>query len=67
MVIKCNREQVLVGLIKLKKNSNRRNIADMLTKLIVGKTFTRKKAMHLLGKMGLELEPEYEHNLTNVS
>jgi hypothetical protein len=63
MLLEFIREQVLEGLIELKKIATEANVADMLTKLIVGKTFTMK-AMHLLGKMGLELEPEFEHSLT---
>ncbi len=63
MLIEFIREQVLEGLIELKKKATEANVADMLTKLIVGKTFTMK-AMHLLGEMGLELEPEFEHSLT---
>jgi hypothetical protein len=63
MLIEFIREQVLEGLIELRKISTEENIADMLTKLLVGKSFTIK-AMHLLGKMGIELEPELEHNLT---
>ena len=63
MLIEFIREQVLEGLIELKKIATEANVADMLTKLIVGKTFTMK-AMHLLGEMGLELEPEFEHSLT---
>jgi hypothetical protein len=63
MLIEFIRGQVLEGLIELRKISTIENIADMLTKLPVGKSFTIK-AMHLLGEIGIELEPELEHNLT---
>jgi hypothetical protein len=43
MLIEFIREQVMES-----------NVADLLTKLIVGKTFTIK-AMHLLGEMGMSL------------
>ncbi len=55
MLIEFIREQVLEGLIELRKIATEANIADMLTKLLVGKSFTIK-AMHLLGEMGVELE-----------
>jgi hypothetical protein len=35
--------------------STESNVADMLTKLIVGKAFTIK-AMHLLGEMGVSVD-----------
>ncbi len=63
MLIEFIREQVLEGLIELRKIAIEANVADMLTKLLVGKSFTIK-AMHLLGEMGLQLEPEFEQNLT---
>jgi hypothetical protein len=63
MLIEFIREQVLEGLIELRKITSEANVADMLTKLLVGKSFTIK-AMHLLGEMGLQLEPEFEQNLT---
>ncbi len=55
MLIEFVREQVMEGLIELRKISTEANIADMLTKLLVGKTFTMK-AMHLLGEMGLKTD-----------
>ena len=54
MLIEFVREQVMEGLIKLRKIPTESNVADLLTKLIVGKTFTTK-AMHLLGEMGMSL------------
>jgi hypothetical protein len=54
MLIEFIREQVMEGLIELRKIPTESNVADLLTKLIVGKTFTIK-AMHLLGKMGMSL------------
>ncbi len=45
MLIEFIREQVLEGLIELRKIATEANVADMLTKLIVGKTFTIK-TMH---------------------
>jgi hypothetical protein len=52
MLIEFIREQVMEGLIELRKIPTESNIADFLTKLIVGKTITIK-AMHLIGKMGM--------------
>jgi hypothetical protein len=52
MLIEFIREQVMDGLIELRKIPTESNIADLLTKLIVGKAFTIK-AMHLLGEMGM--------------
>ena len=49
MLIEFIREQVMEGLIELRKILTESNVADLLTKLIVGKTFTIK-AMHLLGE-----------------
>ena len=46
------------GLIELRKIPTESNVADLLTKLIVGKAFTIK-AMHLLGEMGMS------HNVNN--
>jgi hypothetical protein len=43
------------GLIELRKIPTESNVADMLTKLIVGKAFTIK-AMHLLGEMGMSVD-----------
>jgi hypothetical protein len=43
---------VMEGLIELRKIPTESNVADLLTKLIVGKTFTIK-AMRLLGEMGM--------------
>ena len=43
------------GLIELRKISTEENIADMLTKLLLGKTFTMK-TMHLLGEMGVKTD-----------
>jgi len=54
MLIEFIREQVMEGLIELRKIPTESNVADLLTKLIVGKTFTTK-AMHLLGEMGMSL------------
>jgi hypothetical protein len=54
MLIEFVREQVMEGLIELRKIPTESNVADLLTKLIVGKTFTIK-AMHLLGEMGMSL------------
>jgi hypothetical protein len=54
MLIEFIREQVMEGLINLRKIPTESNIADLLTKLIVSKTFTIK-AMHLLGEMGMSL------------
>jgi hypothetical protein len=55
MLIEIIREQVMEGLIELQKISTEANIADMLTKLLVGKTFTMK-AMNLPGEMGLKTD-----------
>jgi hypothetical protein len=55
MLIEFVWEQVMERLIELRKIANEANIADVLTKLIVGKTSTMK-AMYLLGKMGMELK-----------
>jgi hypothetical protein len=52
MLIEFIREQVMEGLIELQKIPTESNVADLLTKLIVSKTFTIK-AMHLLGEMGM--------------
>jgi hypothetical protein len=52
MLIEFIREQVMEGLIELRKIPTESNVADLLTKLIVGKTFTIK-AMRLLGEMGM--------------
>jgi hypothetical protein len=52
--------QVKEGLIELRKIPTESNVADMLTKLIVGKAFTIK-AMHLLGEMGINLDDPYLH------
>jgi hypothetical protein len=54
MRIEFIREQVMEGLIELRKIPTISNVADLLTKLIVGKTFTIK-AMHLRGEMGMSL------------
>ncbi len=61
MLIEFIREQVLEGLIKLQKIPTESNAADLLTKLIVGKTFTIK-AMHLLGEMGMSLDVNESYN-----
>jgi hypothetical protein len=67
MLIEFVREQVMDGLIELRKISTEANIADMLTKLLVGKSFTMK-AMHLLGhllgEMGVETDLVSEDFLT---
>jgi len=42
-------------LIEVRKIPTESNIADMLTKLIVGKAFAIK-AMHLLGEMGMSVD-----------
>jgi hypothetical protein len=42
------------GLIELQNIPTKSNVADLLTKLIIGKTFTIK-AMRLLGEMGMSL------------
>jgi hypothetical protein len=54
MLIEFIREQVMEGLIEIRKIPTESNVADLLTKLIVGKAFTTK-AMHLLGEMGMSL------------
>jgi hypothetical protein len=63
MLIELIREQVLEGLIELKKIPTEMNVADMLTKIIVGKDFTNN-AMHLLCEMGIELDQNSEIVLT---
>jgi len=63
MLIKFIREQVLEGIIQLRKIPTEYNVADMLTKLIVSETFTIK-AMHLLGEMGIEFESDTNVDLT---
>jgi hypothetical protein len=63
MPIEFIREQVLEGLIEMKKIPTEMNVADMLTKIIVGKDFTTK-AVHLLGEMGIELDQNSEIDLT---
>jgi hypothetical protein len=55
MLIEFVWEQVMERLIELRKIANEANIADVLTKLIVGETSTMK-AMYLLSKMGMELK-----------
>jgi hypothetical protein len=55
MLIEFVREQVVSGLIELKKISSEENVADVLTKLLFGRDFTTK-ASYLLGKMGLKVE-----------
>ena len=64
MLIEFIREQVVEGLIELHKIPTESNTADLLTKLIVGKTFTIK-AMHLLGKMGMSLNVNESFNELN--
>jgi hypothetical protein len=54
MLIEFIREQVMEGLIELRKIPTNSNVADLQTKLIVGRAFTIK-AMHLLGEMGMLL------------
>jgi hypothetical protein len=63
MLIEFIREQVMEGLIELRKIPTESN-ADLLTKLIVGKTFTIK-AMHLLGKMGMSLNVNESYDELN--
>jgi hypothetical protein len=63
MLIEFVKEQVMNGLIELRKISTEANIADVLTKLLVGKSFTMK-AMHLLGEMGVETDLMSEDFLT---
>ena len=55
MLIESIREQVVSGLIELKKISSEQNVADVHTKLLFGKDFTTK-ASYLLGEMGIEVE-----------
>ena len=55
MLMEFVREQVVEGLIELWKIPTESNVADVLTKLIVGKAFTIK-AMHLLGEMGITID-----------
>jgi hypothetical protein len=55
MLIEFVREQVMEGLIELRKISTEANIAGMLIKLLVGKKITMK-AMHLLGIMGVKTD-----------
>ena len=55
MLIEFIREQVVSGLIELKKISSEEKVADILTKLLFGKDFTTK-ASYLLGEMGLKVE-----------
>jgi len=64
MLIEFIREQVVEGLIELHKIPTESNTADLLTKLIVGKTFTIK-AMHLLGEMGMSLNVNESFNELN--
>ena len=56
--------QVKEGLIKLRKIPTESNVADVLTKLIVGKAYTIK-AMHLLGEMGMSLNVNESYNELN--
>jgi hypothetical protein len=55
------REQLLEGLIELKKTPTKQNVAVMLTKHIVSRVFTIK-AMHLLDEMGIDLDPNMNNN-----
>jgi hypothetical protein len=55
MLIEFIREQVVEGLIELRKIPTESNVADVLTKLIVSKAFTIK-AMHLLGEMRITID-----------
>ena len=64
MLIEFIREQVMEGLIELRKIPTESNVADLLTKLIVGKTFTIK-AMHLLGEMGRSLNVNESYDELN--
>jgi hypothetical protein len=48
MLISFIKEQVVSGLIHLKKVDTRDNVADILTKIVTGSEFTRKAAL-LLG------------------
>ena len=52
------------GLIELRKIPTESNVADLLTKLIVGKTFTTK-AMHLLCEMGMSLKVNESYDELN--
>jgi hypothetical protein len=65
MLIEFFREQVMEGLIELRKIPTKSNVADLLTKLIVGKTFTIK-AMHLLGEMGISLNVNESYDELNL-
>jgi len=64
MLIEFVREQVMEGLIQLQKIPPESNVADLLTKLIVGKTFTIK-AMNLLGEMGMSLNVNESYDELN--
>jgi hypothetical protein len=64
MLIEFIREQVMEGLIELQKIPTESNVADMLTKLIVGKTFTIK-AMHLLGEMRMSVNVNESYDELN--
>ena len=64
MLIEFVREQVMEGLIELRKIPPESNVADLLTKLIVGKTFTIK-TMHLLGEMGMSLNVNESYDELN--
>jgi hypothetical protein len=61
MLIEFMREQVLEGFIEMKKTPTKQNVADMLTKHIVSKAFAIT-AMHLLGEMGIDLDPNMNNN-----
>jgi hypothetical protein len=62
MLIEFIKEQVMEGLIELRKKATEVNEADMLTKLIVGKRIIMK-ARYLLGKMGMEFKSNFEYDL----
>jgi hypothetical protein len=64
MLIEFIREQVMEGLIKLRKIITESNVPDLLTKLIVSKTFTIK-AMHLVGEMGMSLNLNKSYDKLN--
>jgi len=64
MLIEFIREQVMEGLIELRKIPTKSNVADLLTKLIVGKSFTIK-AMHLLGETGMSLNVNKSYDELN--
>ena len=64
MLIEFIREQAMEGLIELRKIPTESNEADLLTKLIVCKTFTTK-AMHLLGEMGMSLNVNESYDELN--